>query len=210
MSGSPKPFEFVNEFTPDGQMLTGDAPAYKPVETVEQEVQQARAETQAAVMTSVDARTAASLEAVLSQLKPAQDVIAAISASLRNEAIELAMAAANTIAGIALEKHGAEAAAESVASVVSELKAAPYLVVSIPPESAPAIAQRLQSMPDVTNKIRFEANPNAQPGDWRIEFSDGAITFDRNTVTQSIEEALNRRQNDPVEDQLDLFGVGAA
>ena len=128
----------------------------------------------------------------------------------RNQAIELALTAAKAIAGVALDKVGEDAAAEAVAEVVSEIRHSPHIVVCVTPEAAPKIAQRLQTMPDVANKVRFEANPTAQPGDWRIEFSDGAITFDREAVAQTVEDTLKRRLNDPVEAQLDLFNAGAA
>ena len=106
-----KPFEFTNEFTPTGEFLSGDKPSFKRTETVEQETAQARAEGEAAAMATIEARIATALEQILAQLTPVEQVVTEIASDLRNDAIDLALAASRTIAGKALEefwcRHGA-------------------------------------------------------------------------------------------------------
>lgn len=206
MALNAKPFEFTTEFTPNGEVLSGDKPAFRRVEEVERDLAKAREEGQAAAMASIEARIAKSLETIAAQLTPAEQVIGRTAASLRNDAVDLAMAAARRIAGAALDEFGADIAVEAIASAAAQLREAPEIVVVAPPETAHGAALRLDNMAGVSGKVRFEPDPTARPGDWRIEFAQGAVAHRREDVEKAIEDALEQRKNDPVESQLDLFG----
>ena len=202
-----KPFEFHTEFTPEGEILSGEKHAFKRVETVEKEVAAAREDAQKQVMSSLDARVAASAEAIAKQLLPAHKVIADVARTLRNDAIDLAMASATVIAGKALDENGFETGSEAVAVAARDLRDAPVIVVLAPPETEQALTMKLGNMPELKGKVRFESASGAKPGDWRIEFSDGAVEFSRDDVIRTVTDQLERRKDDPVEDQLDLFGA---
>ncbi len=202
-----KPFEFLTEFTPSGEVLTGKKPDFKRVEDVEQEVNQARENTQAAVMGSIEARIATALETIAANLTPSEQVVSQIALSLRNEAIDLAMAASEIIAGRALDENGHAAAEEAVAQACKQLRAEPRLIVTIAPDAELQIKMRLENMPDIAERLHFVTDPAARPGDWRIEFQGGAAEFNRDAITKTVEDCLNNRKSDPIEDQLDLFGA---
>ncbi|WP_018995820.1 FliH/SctL family protein [Hirschia maritima] len=202
-----KPFEFFTEFTPSGEVLTGKKPAFKRVEDVEQEVLQAREATQTAVMGSVEARIATALETIAANLTPSEQVVANIATTLRNEAIDLAMTASEVIAGKALDENGHAAAEEAVAEACKQLRSEPRLIVTVSPEAELQIKMRLENMPAIAERLHFVADPAAQPGDWRIEFQGGAAEFNRDVIKQTVEDCLNNRKADPIEDQLDLFGT---
>ncbi len=202
-----KHFEFYTEFTPSGEILSGKKPAYKRVEEVEKEINQARASTQDAVMASVEARIATALETIAANLIPNEQVINQIALTLRNEAIDLAMAASATIAGKALDENGHKAAEDAVAEACKQLRSEPRLIVTVAPDAEMQIKMRLQNMPDIADRLHFVADPAARPGDWRIEFSGGAAEFSRDAVSEAVEKCLNNRKADPIEDQLDLFGA---
>lgn len=204
---SAKPFEFITEFTPTGEVLTGKKPDFKRVSEVEAEVKQARENTQAAVMASVEARIATALETIAASLTPSEQVVANIATTLRNEAIDLALAASETIAGKALDENGHEAAENALAEACKQLRSEPRLVVTIAPDAEQAVKMRLQNMPDIAERLHFIADPAAKPGDWRIEFNGGAAEFNRDAIQQTVENCLNNRKEDPIEDQLDLFGA---
>ena len=201
-----KPFEFTNEFTPTGEFLSGDKPSFKRTETVEQETAQARAEGEAAAMATIEARIATALEQILAQLTPVEQVVTEIASDLRNDAIDLALAASRTIAGKALEDFGADMAREAITQAASQLRDAPEILIIAAPEVAQGAALRLENSASPPAKVRFHADPVAKPGDWRIEFPQGAVAHDREKIEKAVENALEQRKNDPVESQLDLFG----
>ncbi len=202
-----KPFTFQNEFTPDGEFLSGNSPSYRRVEEVEDAIAAIRKQTQDDAMASIEARIAASLEAILAQLSPTPEKISEIAKGLRNEAIDLAMTATKVVAGRALDEFGEDTASEAVAQAAKQLRQATRITVLVTPEAEAAIALRVQNMPGVNSNVSFIADPAARPGDWRIEFDDGAVGFDRDRTISVIEACLDQRKDDPVEDQLDLFGA---
>ncbi len=202
-----KPFEFATEFTRNGEILSGQGAAYKRVEEVSKEVDQARTDTQTAVMASLEARIAQSMEAIASNLTPSKDVMAHIAEKIRNDAIDLALTAAKLIANRALDENGHAIAADAVAQAVKALPEAPELIVMVSPEAKDALELRLANMPNVAGRIRFEPDPAAKPGDWRIEFTGGGVGYDRDSVIETVENCLDQRKADPVEDQLELFGA---
>ena len=206
MTISTKPFEFTTEFSAAGEVLSGEKAEYKRVEEIEQDLVRARAEGEAAAMATIEARIAASLETILATLTPVEQVMAQTAAGLRNEAIELAMAAARRIAGKALDEFGEHIAIDAIADAARQLRDTPEILVIASPETAQGAALRLENNPSVNAKIRFHADPSARPGDWRIEFASGAVSHNRETVEKAIEDALEQRKNDPVESQMDLFG----
>ncbi|MFC7291466.1 hypothetical protein [Hirschia litorea] len=202
-----KPFELYTEFTPTGEVLSGKKPAYKRVEEVEKEIHQARAQTQDAVMASVEARIATALETIAANLTPSEQVVNQVALTLRNQAIDLALAASTVIAGKALDEDGHKAAEEAVAEACKQLRSEPRLIVTVAPDAELPIKMRLQNMPDIADRLHFVADPTARPGDWRIEFNGGAAEFSRDAISETVEKCLNNRKADPIEDQLDLFGA---
>lgn len=205
-----KPFVFENEFTPSGEYLSGAEAAYRRVEEVEESIASAREEAQAQSMATIEARIAASLEAIVAQLSPVAEVLTPIVEKTREDAIDLSMTAAKVVAGRALDEFGADTATEAIASAANALRRATRVTVFIPPETEQGVALRLENMPHLQGKVTFVADPAARPGDWRLEFEDGAVGFDRDSVIADVEACLEQRKSDPIEDQLDLFSVSAA
>jgi hypothetical protein len=56
-------------------------------------------------------------------------------------------------------------------------------------------------------KIAFVANPNAKPGDWLVQWGEGAAGFSRDHVEATIDATVSARLADPVEPQLELFSA---
>ena len=204
---SAKPFTFINEFTADGEILSGAKPTYVPVSDVEAKMQKARAEADAMARQGEEARIASALEAIANQLKPVLEIVSHTTQQLRAEAIELGLAAAKTIADRALDENGHQAAADAIAKTTQTLKDNPVLIISAAPEVEKEVSARLQNIPGFDARIQFEADPNAKPGDWRVEFSNGVKEFSRESVEQAIEALLDQHKSDPGEVQMDLFGA---
>ncbi|MEZ5936974.1 MAG: FliH/SctL family protein [Hyphomonadaceae bacterium] len=202
---SPSAFVFETEFTPDGDVIGGAAPRYLPVG--EAEAMAAKAAQSAVQTAEVNAVTAA--EGAMKRLTPTAQQLAQIADQLRREAAELAMAAARAVAGAALDRMGAEVAAEAVQSVVGNLKAKPMILISAAPGAVELIRERIGDMreagPGVS--VRIVPDASARPGDWRVEWDEGATGFKSEDIQAAVETALNERLQDPVGPQLDLFSA---
>ena len=198
-------FHFETEFTPDGEVIGGPKRKYVLREEVDQIAAGARAEGEA----KAQARGFASIDRMVNHLEPASSKLAQIADTLRREAAELALIAARKIAGDALDKAGAEAAAKAIAETIGLLKNNPVLTVSVSPDSLLEVQQRLEQLRrhGRAENMTFIADPNARPGDWRVEWGEGATGFSREQVEAAIEASINARLQDPVEPQLELFSA---
>jgi flagellar assembly protein FliH len=197
-------FSFGTEFTPDGAVLSGPGQSYFSRDEADRLAAVARAEGEA----KAKATGFAGVDRIVGHLTPAQAQIAAIAEGLRREAAELAMIAARKIAGDALDANGAKIAAEAVEQAVRLLKHSPALVVSAAPDTLASIEMRMEHLRrQRTLPISFIADPKAKPGDWRVEWTEGAASFSREEVERQIDAVMKARLTDPVEPQLELFNV---
>ncbi len=205
----PSPFRFAIEFTPDGEVLSGPDRKYFSREEADRLAAQARAEGEARARQGVEAKGFASVDRIVVNLAPVAAQLSAIAETLRAEAAELAMIAARKIAGMALDNAGEEAAAIAVAEVVAQLKTGPTIVVACAPEAHAAIERRLEQLraKGIGASITFRPDPQARPGDWRVEWAEGSTGFSREGVESAIERVLRARLQDPVAPQLDLFSA---
>jgi flagellar assembly protein FliH len=199
----PRQFAFQTEFTPDGEVLSGPGRTTYSREEAEKLATAARNEGEA------KARAAgfASVDRIVAHLSPVSAQLAQIADTLRREAAELALIAARKIAGGALDKAGEHAAAEAIASAIGLLKTNPVVTVSVAPDALVEVKSRLEQMQRQGQHAAttFIADPKAKPGDWRVEWAEGAAGFNREQVEAAIEAVINARLEDPVEPQLELF-----
>lgn len=199
------PYQFQTEFTPDGDVVGGPQRKYLPREEVDRIAASARAEGEA----KAQAKGIASMDRVAGHIAPVSAQLAQIADALRREAAELALIAARKIAGDALDKAGNEAAANAIAQTIKLLKGNPVVMISLAPASLPEVQQRLEQLRSQGGaaSIAFVADPDAKPGDWRVEWSEGAAGFSRAEVEAAIEAVINARLQDPIEPQLELFSA---
>lgn len=199
----PRTFSFQTEFTPEGDVISGPQRNFFSRDEAEKLAASARAEGEA----RAKATGFAGVDRIIAHLSPVQAQLAQLADALRREAGELAMIAARKIAGGALDAHGAKAAAEAIAESVRLLKNQPSIVVSIAPASLPEVEQRLEQLrrQGRAHDISFQADANAKPGDWRVEWAEGSAGFSRDQVEAMIDALLQARLEDPVEPQLELF-----
>jgi flagellar assembly protein FliH len=202
-------FVFETEFTQTGDVV--GSPASKFVSRAEAEAQavRARAEAEARTRQTAEVQGHASVDRIVAHLAPVTQQLAVIAASLRQEAAELALAAAKKIAGDALDANGAKAAAEAVANAVLLLRDKPTLVVSVEPSSLAAVNARVEQLKQMGRmpEMVFAADVRSRPGDWRVEWAEGSAGYSTADVEAAVEAAVQDRMNDPVEPQLDLFSA---
>lgn len=204
---APKAFTFETEFTPAGDVIGGPQGRYVLREEAHALTDRARVEGEMSARRSAEAQTLATLRAVNDRLAPVAPALARICDELRREAAELALAAARKIAGAALDEAGEASAAEAAARAVRLLRSEPSVVVCAGPKLGPEFERRLATLhAEGFDAVRFIADPNAKPGDWRVEWSGGSVGFSREDVEAIVGEAIERRVADPLP-QLDLFAA---
>jgi flagellar assembly protein FliH len=205
---APSPFAFQTEFTPRGDIIGGPEQSYLSRQQAEALASAARRDAETASRRSLEASFTSSFERVSAHLSPIRPLLAQIADDLRRDAADLALVAARVIAGKALDAVGAQVAADAVAEAVLALKARPEIIVSAPPESLPAIEARLaETRGHAAQSLVFRPDPTAQPGDWRVEWAEGAMGFRREDIEAAVAAAIDARLQDPVEHQLDLFNA---
>ncbi len=201
-------FSFETEFTSDGAILSGPQRTYVSLEEAGQTAARARSEGETSARQSAESRTAAAVDRILAQLAPAHEQIARLADELRREAAELAMIAARKIAGDALDARAVETATAGVAEALRLLKGSPVVRVSVAADALAEVQHRLeQNRQRGALAIEFVADPQAQPGDWRVEWNEGVAAFRREDVEAAISAVVAERLSDPVEPQLDLFNA---
>lgn len=201
----PHRFQFETEFTPDGDVVAGPKRKYVLREEVDHIAANARAEGEA----KAQAKGIASIDRVVGHLAPVAAQLVQIADTLRREAAELALIAAQKIAGDALDKAGNEAAANAIAQAIKLLKGNPIVTISLPPGSIPEVHQRLEQLRGQgrASNMAFVADPNAKPGDWRVEWAEGSAGFSRAEVEAAIDAVVRARLQDPIQPQLELFSA---
>jgi len=199
------PFLFATEFNADGDVLSGPERKYVSRDEADQLAASARAEGEARAKQA----GFASVDRIVASLAPVAAQLSAVAEQLRAEAAELAMIAAKRIAGAALDRQGEEIAAAAIADVIRQLKLNPAITVAIAPDSIPAVERRLDQLraKGVGGSVSFAPDPSAKPGDWRVEWEDGATGFSRAAVEAAIDTIIASRLQDPVAPQLDLFAA---
>lgn len=203
------PFAFETEFTPAGDVVGGPQRKYYSREEADQLAAKALADGEARARQAAEVRGFASVDRIVAHLSPVSAQLAQLADALRREAAELALIAAKKIAGDALDKAGAEAAAAAIAEAVRLLKHNPVITVSLAPESIPEVERRMDQLRRAGRAVdmNFIADPAAKPGDWRVEWAEGATGFSRDQVEAAIDAVVNSRLQDPVEPQLELFSA---
>lgn len=209
MTHSPSPFMFETEFTPSGDVLKGPDRKFFSREETDQLAVKARQEGEAKARQTAEVRGFASVDKIVAHLAPVSAQLSALAEQLRAEAAELAMIAARRIAGDALDKNGDAAAATAIADVIRQLKLNPIITVSLAAESLPEVERRMEQIrrQGSAANIAFVADAKARPGDWRVEWGEGATGFSREGVEAAIDAIIKARLQDPVAPQLELFSA---
>lgn len=200
-------FSFETEFTPSGDVLGGPQRKFVSREEADRLAAQALADGEARARQTAEVKGFASVDTIVAHLSPVADQLAGVAAALRQEAAELAMIAAKKIAGEALDRAGAEAAAGAIADLMRQLKGEPVVTVTLAAESLPEVERRMEQLrrQGRTINMAFVADPQSRPGDWRIEWGEGSAGFSREDAEARIESVLKSRLDDPVAPQLELF-----
>lgn len=186
-------YAFETEFAPDGEIVRESAKR-----VTSEDVQAAttagyeRGKNDATAQ--AERRTAAALEAIADATSAVLTRLNAESHAMRVEAGRVAMAAAQKIAGAALDAFGVERAAQAIEAAMDALRHQPRLVVKLPPDMAEELKPRITSMCEThayASAVLIRAEPSLKTGEVVIDWSDGVIAMDPADAARRIEELID-------------------
>jgi flagellar assembly protein FliH len=148
------------------------------------------AEGQQAELVKIEQATNEALRAIARMMQLMLGRLTDEAHSLRQDATEVALAAARSVTHAALDAYGADRVEAIVAAAVAHLRDTPRLVVRVSPELAETIEERLIGCAreaGFTGEIAVRPDPQALTGDCTLDWGDGRIVHDRASALAAIE-----------------------
>lgn len=137
-------YAFDTEFAPNGEIVRESSKPLTPEETKATESAYERGKTDAALQT--DRRIAAALETIADATSAVLTRLNAESHAMRVEAARVGLAAAQKIAGAALDSFGVDRAAQAIEAAMDALRHQPRLVVKLPADLSEQLKPRISEM----------------------------------------------------------------
>jgi flagellar assembly protein FliH len=181
-------YAFDTEFGPDGAIMK-DAPKRLTPEEIAAESAAAYERGKQDAVAQAERQTAAALQAIADAASAVLTRLDAESQAMREEAARVAIAAANKIAGAALDGFGHERAAVAVEAAMDALRHQPRLVVKLSPEAAEALKPRIAEMCEThayAGAVLVRAEAGLKSGEVVIDWSDGVITMNPDDAAERI------------------------
>jgi flagellar assembly protein FliH len=186
-------YAFDTEFAPDGEIMRESLRRVTP-EDVQAATTDGYERGKNDATAQAERRTAAALEAIADATSAVLVRLNAESHAMRVEAARVAMAAAQKIAGAALDGFGAERAAQAIEAAMDALRHQPRLVVKLPPDVAEELKPRITAMCEThayASAVLVRAEPSLRSGEVVIDWSDGVIAMDPADAARRIEELID-------------------
>lgn len=191
-----RPYVFDTEFDDAGQIVrpsTWQAPkkSYNPSE-VEALVAQARLEARHQALSEVESLRANSLSTLAQCVAEAMGGLTHLANGHRQEAADIALTAARTMAFSACEMYPQRALDAALGQLAQEIESAPRLVVragGLDEEARQQVEARCADM-GFGGVIAFRDDPGAAPAAFCLEWGDGRAEYDPDAVAARIESAV--------------------
>lgn len=194
-------YAFDTEFAPDGAIMRESASRITP-----EQMQSASTDSYERgkndATAQAERRTAAALEAIADATSAVLTRLNAESHAMRVEATRVAMAAAQKIAGAALDQFGVERAAQAIEAAMDALRHQPRLVVKLPADIAEELKPRIAGMCEThayAAAVLVRVEPSLKSGEVVIDWSDGVIAMDPTDAARRIEELIDAALAAPTE-----------
>ena len=190
------PFTFDTEFDAAGVVVRPSAfrpakRAFTPNE-VEALVAQARLEARTEALAETETLQAMALSTIAQALTDAVPVLTQVAQTHREQAAELALAAARVVASAALERFPAGPLQAALEALGQEIDASPRLVIRTGDldDANRARITRLCDDSGFSGVVAFREEPGLAPAAFQLEWADGRAAFDADEAFIRIGEAL--------------------
>lgn len=194
-------YVFETEFAPDGEIMRESSRRITP-EQAQSAIADSYERGKQDALAQAERRTAAALEAIADAASAVLTRLEVESQAMRVEAARVAMAAAQKIAGAALDCFGIERAAQAVEAAMDTLRHQPRLVVKLPPDTAEQLKPRISEMCEThayASAVLVRAEPGLKSGQVVVDWSDGVITMDPSDTARRIEDLIEAALLAPTE-----------
>lgn len=191
---TPRPFDFGPHFDDDGAVVA-PAPRIKRVFTaaeVEEIRARAFAEGEAAARASLEGLRAQALAEIAAAVRDALPRLAHVAHAHREGAAELAVAAAQAIAGATLDRFPRAPLLAALDALAQEIDTAARLVVRVG-EADPELSGQLEAAAadaGLTGQIVVREAPGLASAAFVIEWPDGRAQFDPDDAAERVRAAL--------------------
>lgn len=192
------PFAFDTEFDAAGVVVNA-ATAFRPIKRaygpaeVDALVAQARLEARKEALAEIDSIQAMALSAIGQALSMAAPALAQVAQLHRQQAAELALAAARVVAASALDRHPEAPLRAALEALGQEIDASPRLVIRTGDldEATHSRVQQLCADAGFSGIVAFRTEPRMAAAAFQLEWADGRAAFDPAESFARISEALN-------------------
>ena len=208
MADSYEKFSFDREFAADGTILR-DNTGIKKILTEDEAAAQAQAAAQAALQgeeaKAAHARADAlrqvggRLQIIVSQLKQQSE-------QMRVEAVQLALTAAQVLAGKALEQYGDETLKSCIEEALEDLRSEPRVAIRLNPTFVDALTPELEQMGEqlgFDGELIIRADEDLPVADCVLEWRNGAIERSHDEILQKIQAAAEKWLAAPSADEAE-------
>jgi flagellar assembly protein FliH len=147
---------------------------------------QDRLAVEAAALADAMSRFAVAAESGVGALVKARDAI-------EREAVEIALATARALAGGLIARQPTVEIQRLAEEAMRNLRAAPHLALRVAPDLVERVdgeVKRLAASRGFNGRIVVIGDPDAAPGDARIEWADGGLTRERAGIEAAIDAAV--------------------
>lgn len=195
-SAEHRAFAFDTEFDAAGGVVRQSV--FRPIkrafspDEVEALVAEARAEAREAALAEAASLQAAALSEIAQALTAAAPALTQVAHAHREQAAELAMAAARVVAAAALDRFPEGPLQAALEALGQEIDASPRMVVRTGDlnDDSRARLERLCADAGFSGVVAFRDEPGLAPAAFRLEWADGRADFDPDTAFARMAEAL--------------------
>ena len=190
------PFTFDTEFDAGGVVVHPSAfrpakRAYAPHE-VDALVAQARLEARNAALAETESLQAMALSTIGQALADAVPALGHVARTHREQAAELALAAARVVASAALDRFPAGPLQAALEALGQEIDASPRLIIrtGMLDDANRARITQLCDDSGFSGVVAFREEPGLPPASFQLEWADGRAAFDADAAFARMTEAL--------------------
>ena len=195
MTTTHRKFTFDTVFNDTGGISAQPAPVKRVFlpDEVEKVRREAYAEGERSAMVRAEQAQAQALNEIAAQVRAAFAALSKVAHDHRTGSAELALAAARTIAGAALEQFPEAPAAAALQALSREVEAAPRLTVRASADNLPRVQADLARIAEqlgLTGQISARADASLAGAAFVLDWGDGRASFDPGEASERVAAAL--------------------
>lgn len=198
---SAKPARFLFDLDFGAAPAAAPAAAVVPLDDHEAALSEAEAsgfrrgeaEGRRAMRESDAVRMTSAIESLGTQLAATVADADARAAAAERDAIELALAFAQRLAGAAVAKTPLAEIAAAAEACFAELRSAPHVAVRVAPDYVEAVKAELTAIAQIrgfAGRLIVLGDPDVAEGDARLEWADGGVSRDAGAVARALDAVI--------------------